>query len=190
MPFTQQDLDKFAFIEMFTHTPICSHPNPKDILIVGKNNGLSDEIEKHIGINSTLKDESSLKDIDESSFDIVLVNTKVDRVAIGHINRVLRSDGVVILSPKSFIDEKEVFIEELKDLSEIFKIVMPYRVDNSIIRQAYFAFASKKYHPTADIILQRAELIDGLNYYNSNIHLSSFELPNYVYQEVKDITKR
>ena len=158
MSYTQQDLDKFAFIEMFTHVPICSHPNPKDILIVGKNNNLIDEINRYKDINSSLKDEAILKDLDENSFDIILVNTKVDRVGIGHINRILRDDGIVILAPKSFIDEKEIFLEELTHLSEIFKIVMPYRVENSILRQAYFVFASKKYHPTADIILQRAAL--------------------------------
>ncbi len=190
MPYTQQDLDKFAFLEMFIYVPICTHPNPKDILIIGKNNNLVDEISKNINLNSIIKDEASLKELNEKSFDIVLLNTKADKVPVAQINRILKDDGIVILSQRSFIDEKEFFLEELRALSEVFKIVMPYRVENSIIRQAYFTFASKKYHPTADIILQKAELIDGLSYYSSNIHLSSFELPKYVYEEVKDMTRR
>ena len=183
MTYTQQDLDKFSLNEMFTHIPICSHPNPKDILILGKHSDLIDEINRHIDINiETTKG--------EKKYDIILCNSKIEVSEIESIYENLQDDGVLILAPKSFIDEKDILKEELSELSKVFKIVMPYRVENSIIRQAYFTFASKKYHPTADIILQRAELIDDLHYYTSNIHLSSFEIPKYVYEEIKDITKR
>lgn len=183
MTYTQQDLDKFAFNEMFAHIPICSHPKPKDVLIIGKHSDLTGEINRHIDINiETLKS--------DKSFDIILYNSKLDIDEVQNIYANLKDDGILILSPKSFIDENDLLKNELKALSETFKIVMPYRVENSILRQAYFIFASKKYHPTADIILQKSELIDNLQYYTSNIHLSCFELPKYIYEEIKDITKR
>ena len=183
MAYTQQDSDKFAFNEMFTHIPICSHPKPKDILILKKSSDLMEEINRHIDINVETKES-------DKKFDIILCHSKVDSNLIENIYENLKDDGILVLSPKSFIDEKDVILEELEELSKAFKIVMPYRVENSIIRQAYFIFASKKYHPTADIILQKSELIDDLHYYTSNIHLSCFELPKYVYEEIKDITKR
>ena len=49
---------------------------------------------------------------------------------------------------------------------------MPYRFGHqaSII-------ASKKYHPTADLNLQRADFLDDLEYYSSEIHIASFVFP-------------
>ena len=43
-----------------------------------------------------------------------------------------------------------------------------------------FIFASKKYHPTADCNLQRADLIDNLKFYNADVNYNQF---------VKDLKK-
>lgn len=49
--------------------------------------------------------------------------------------------------------------------------------------------ASKEYHPTADVILQRSDLIDGLEYYNCDIHIATFVMPNYIRSTYKGIIK-
>uniref|UniRef100_A0A183C527 PABS domain-containing protein n=1 Tax=Globodera pallida TaxID=36090 RepID=A0A183C527_GLOPA len=42
------DRDEFAYQEMLTHLPICSHPNPKQVLIVGGGDGgILREVLKH-----------------------------------------------------------------------------------------------------------------------------------------------
>lgn len=43
-----------------------------------------------------------------------------------------------------------------------------------------FVFASKKSHPTADLKLQRADLLSGCDYYNADTHEAAFALPNAV----------
>jgi len=69
--------------------------------------------------------------------------------------------------------------------------VMPYRFEMYMYPGCNWNFimGSKLYHPTADMILQRADLIDGLKYYNSDIHKASFILPNYIKQELGELYK-
>ena len=50
--------------------------------------------------------------------------------------------------------------------------------------------ASKRYHPTADINLQRADLLDGLNYYSAEIHNASFVFPAGEHKALTGIAKR
>ncbi len=81
--------------------------------------------------------------------------------------------------------------EIMQVMGEFFKIVMPYRFEMYMYPGCNWNFilASKLYHPTADIILHRADLLDGLRYYNSDLHKASFVLPNYVKQELGDLYK-
>ena len=68
---------------------------------------------------------------------------------------------------------------------------MPFRFEVSSENRELFTatFATKKYHPTADIILQKSDLLEGLEYYNSDIHKSSFILPNYLKESLKILIK-
>jgi spermidine synthase len=50
--------------------------------------------------------------------------------------------------------------------------------------------ASKKYHPTADLNLQRADLLDGLDYYSAEIQLASFVFPAGEFRELTGTAKR
>ena len=53
---------------------------------------------------------------------------------------------------------------------------------------ALFGFASKKYHPIKDLDAKRWKAL-GLKtkYYNTNLHIGSFALPNYVEDLLKDV---
>jgi spermidine synthase len=46
-----------------------------------------------------------------------------------------------------------------------------------------FAFCSKKYHPLEDFDAGR-DNIDGLQYYNADLHVGCFGLPNFAKQLV------
>lgn len=56
-----------------------------------------------------------------------------------------------------------------------------------MVKQLFLA--SKEYHPTADVILQRADMIDGLSYYNCDVHVASFAMGNYIRKEYLGIIK-
>ena len=61
-------------------------------------------------------------------------------------------------------------------LGNYFKVIMPYRLAN----EETLLLASKGNHPTADINLHRADMLDGLEYYNTDIHPAAFAMPNYI----------
>jgi len=56
--------------------------------------------------------------------------------------------------------------------------------------ERWFAMGSRFFHPTADINLQRADLTDGFEYYNSDLHIARFALPTSTFENLKEYIKR
>jgi len=63
-------------------------------------------------------------------------------------------------------------------------LLCPYRyergIDDGKLVTQYLMLASRFYHPTADINLQRADLTDGYAYYNSDIAIAKL-CSSYIY---------
>ena len=175
--------------EMLTHIPICTHADPKSLLIIGGCDKIKVEVAKHKTITDVLQisedmAEDEVAKLEENRFDIIVVATEnftTNRVFIGLLNRALSAKGVISTMSARLLTEEDKAKEELELFGEIFKIVMPYRYEASAhgtglaCRNALLL--SHTYHPTADINLQRADLTDGLNYYNSDIAIGTFHLP-------------
>jgi spermidine synthase len=96
---------------------------------------------------------------------------------VGLINKVITTKGVVSMVASNMFSDQEAFESELKAFGEIFKIVMPARYEDADLKMQNILIASNKYHPTADINLQRADLTEGYEYYNSDIAIGAFTLP-------------
>jgi spermidine synthase len=94
---------------------------------------------------------------------------------LAHINRVLKEDGLVVLKHPN-LDEVEANKKLMQIMGNYFKIIMPYNVGNG----ETLLFGSKAYHPTADVILHRTDMLDGQQYYNCDIHPAAFATPNYI----------
>lgn len=183
-------MEKLHYIkdEMLVHIPMCTHAQPKNILIIGGCDKIKNEVEKHKGLEDILAVRENIADrmtrLSEHFFDIAIVadeNFKTDRVFWGLLHKALHPKGVVSTVASTMLVQEEVFEKELKTAGELFKIVMPYRYEE-ITEDGHMVcknllFASKAYHPTADINLQRADLTDGLNYYNSDIAIGAFQVP-------------
>ncbi len=168
---------KFIYNEMMAHIPMCSHKAPKTLLLVSdKPEGISEELQRHKGLSVTTGGLDSIGNADENSFDIVLIDSKAElsTATYAHLNRIVKEDGLISALNSSLADE-EATKAQLNALGQYFKIVMPYRAGHSTM-----ILASKEYHPTADVILQRSDLIDGLEYYNCDIHIATFVMPNYI----------
>lgn len=178
------------FIEMIVHVPFCSHPEVKNVLLVDID-GLDDEIQKHgkVAIEKTKLQEYSPKDY---KFEIIIVSDikSVDEVGLAKIHASLALDGIVVCGNLSWDNEPLKTIEQMKKF-EKFHIVMPYMYGFGFEykKQGALLFCSNKYHPTADIILQKADLLDGLSYYNNEIHLSSFNLPTSTKKAIREALK-
>jgi len=167
--------------EMLTHVALCTHKEPKDVFILGSHDYINSEIARHNGLHVDLCDNvSCIESAKDNSFDVIIVNSDryYEPTFVAQINRVLRNDGLVVLKTNEKLEEN------IGVLGNLFGIVMTYKVED---RRAIIA--TKKYHPTADIILQRSDLLEDLSYYNAEMHLASFALPTYLRKELLGIQK-
>ena len=136
---------------------------------------LNNEFKKIITAKFEIFNEDS-----EEKYDLIIENKPTDYIKI---YQKLNEKGIYITTPKSLID-KELF----KNLSKIFYIVLPYYyIENNKIYP--LVFASKNPHPTADIIRHRSDFVENAYYYHTDIHLASFVLPKYIFEEIKDSVK-
>ena len=215
--------DEFIYHEMMAHVAICTHKEPKKVLIIGGGDGgVAKEVLRHpeIKVDMVEIDEEVVniskkyfpnigdwdnprlnliigdgiefvKEAKDKSYDIVLVDsTDPEGPAEGLFNkkfysnvyRILKDDGLVVAQGESWWIDMPLHKEIMKTIGSFFKIVMPYRFEMYMYPGCNWNFimGSKFYHPTADINLHRADLLEGVKYYNSDIHKASFVLPTYV----------
>ncbi|KLD95827.1 spermidine synthase [Aliarcobacter butzleri] len=177
-----------AFNEMMVHIPLCTHKEALKVLVIGTiNDNLKIEASKHNKISSIeFGDLAFLKSHNEKNIDvIILTDVKLDELLLGNIDRILKDDGLIAFATKSFSEDEEQLFDDLKLVGSKFWIAMPFKFghNTSII-------ASKKYHPTADLNLQRADLLDDLQYYSAEIHNASFVFPAREHKALTGIAKR
>jgi spermidine synthase len=75
--------------------------------------------------------------------------------------------------------------KELAAIGKNFWICMPYNFDHTTL-----IFASKKYHPQAEIVLQVSDLLADCNYYSTEMQNAVFVYPTYITKAITGIAKR
>lgn len=168
-------MKSFIYPEMITHVGMCSHKNPKNVLLISESSELIEkELHRHeITTLQIIKSSQDIKNESDNFYDLVILDGIYDAALLAYINRVLKNDGMLVMDHKN-LDQIEANRSLMQILSNYFKIIMPFNTGD----ESTLLLASKEYHPTADIILQRADLIDGLSYYNCDIHIASFAMGN------------
>ena len=188
--------NSFAHNEMLIHIPVCTHKDPQNVLILSDDTSIKEETARHKGINftqmSTKNYEDTISNAGDASFDVVIVDGTLsnDKVFLAHLNRVTTTQGLVCFNNNDYLNTIDETRAQFNGLGEYFKIVMPYTFDenDSKARGTHF-IATKFYHPTADFILNRTDLIDGLSYYNCDVHPASFAQANYVRTALKGVAR-
>jgi spermidine synthase len=197
-------MNKYHFIkdEMLVHVPICTHKEPKKIIVVGGCDNIKAELKKYNFLRETLFIDSAsvmseLKRFNGSrDYDVAIVadgRFANDREFWIELTKLLDSKAVVSSLMSNIITQEESAKEELNLVGKIYQIAMPYRYEeekNGDFVNSYLMLCSRFYHPTADINLQRADLTDGYRYYNSDIAISAFTVPTFVYKNYLGIIKR
>jgi spermidine synthase len=224
--------DEFIYHEMLAHVPVCTHRDPKNILIIGGGDGgVAREVLRHEDVTVDLVEldeevvnvckehfpevgdwensrlnlviESGMEFIAKAadqSYDIVIVdatdpgsiaNELFEATFYAQVNRVLKEDGLVAVQGGSYWMDLEGHKRILETVGGPFWIAMPYRYEMYCYPGTNWNFilASKKYHPTADIVLQRADLIEGVKYYTSDIQKAAFTVPKYIKKALLGIAK-
>ena len=195
-----ENLD-FVRSEMLTHIPICTHAKPQRVLVINGGKRIQNELQKHSDIEEIIHIDfnviEELQKLGAKKFDIAIVMSREftsNKEFWIELTKVLDSKGIVAIEMSNIFTQKEEAKKELSLAGKIYSIVMPYRYDKAIddkkIVSEYLMLASRFYHPTADINLQRADLTDGYAYYNSDIAIAAFAVPTFIYKEYLGIIKR
>jgi spermidine synthase len=178
------DNKNFSYDEMMVHVPMCSHKYINKVLVVGVvSEDFKKELNKHECKDITYSDELNVDD----KFDIILYNKEVPtELEMVNIDRCLDPQKGIFVTQASFISKDlEVAKKELARVGKNFWICMPYSFGHNTL-----IFASKKYHPQAEIVLQVSDLLEGCNYYNTELQNSAFVLPSYINKAITGIAKR
>ena len=180
----------FIYPEMMVHTALCSHKLPTSVVLASNNPAsLQAELARHKDSSVALVNADALlegfRDITDGSVDVVLLDILCsDAVVLAHVNRVLKADGVVAMQ-HNHLDDVASNTDLMKILGSYFIVVMPYHLEDGTT----LLLCSKKYHPTADLILQRSDLLEGHQYYNCDTHIAAFAMPQYVRKNYLGVIK-
>lgn len=180
-------MKNFIYNEMMVHVPLCTNKNPQNILILSDDaKGLIAEVAKHSQIECEViaANIDELRRVADTSYDVIISEIESDAAVLAHINRTLKDDGLLVTTHPS-LDNVAENKQLISILGKYAKVVMPFHIGNG----ESALLASKEYHPTADIILQRADMIDGLEYYNCDVHPAAFAMGNYIRKEYLGIIK-
>ncbi len=177
----------FIYPEMMAHVALCTHKEPENILILSDNApALEREIARHDAMKTTTLPASAdaLRTASDNAFDVVLSELACDAAVIAHLGRVIAEDGLLMSVHPALenVTENKIIMEIM---AKYFKIIMPCR----LLDGTTLLLASKCYHPTADLILQRCDMLDGLSYYNCDIHPASFAMGNDIRKEYLGVIK-
>jgi len=179
----------FIYNEMMVHVPLCTHKEPNNVLIISADAaGFTKEMQKYtndqINCDVISTDINELRDVADAKYDVIISELDTDAAVLAHYNRALNENGLLVTTHPSLDD-----VSENKRIMQILgkyaKIIMPYSLGNGQTA----LLASKEYHPTADIILQRTDLLDGVEYYNCDVHPAAFATGNYIRKEYIGIIK-
>lgn len=171
----------FIYPEMLVHVPMCTHKNPKSVLVASPDSALiQEELGRYRDIESTAVDSTdmlgSLRHGADKSVDVLLLDAQSDDAAVfAHINRLLKDDALAVVKHPD-LDNVDANTKLMEILGNYFKIIMPYRLEDG----STLLLCSKEYHPTADLILQRSDLLEGHRYYNCDVHTAAFAMPQYI----------
>ena len=169
-------MNEFIKNEMMVHVPVCTHKDSENILIISNDAGkYEEEVAKHIKMNvkSVSLSLDEVSKLEDDSFDVVISEIDGDALVTSQINRILKDDGLLV-STHASLDDVEANKSFMSTLGSYFKIIMPYNLGDG----STALLSSKEYHPTADINLHRADMLDGLDFYNCDVHPAAFAMGN------------
>ena len=167
--------------EMLVHIPMCTHKEPSKVLAILADDAIKNELAKY-DANVVYSDSFNV----DEKFDVVIYNSDdLDDIVMANVMRSLEEKcGLFASKVASFDENSELMKNDLTTVAKNFWIAMPYKSDAGMM-----VLASKKYHPQADIILDRSDFIEA-SYYNTELHNASFVMPSYIQKPLTGIAKR
>ena len=137
----------------------------------------------------------------ENEYDIIIVDSAgfygpgeslLTREFYGGCYKALKEDGIMVNQHQSpFYDDDRIETQKAhKRIVNSFPISRVYQAHIPSYPSGYwlFGFASKKYHPVADLDAEHWNSLGiATDYYTTNLHVGCFALPAYVERALKDV---
>lgn len=171
----------------------------KDILLTNTNNKklidmlLRFNVQLHcVGFESSVVSEfSTNQNVAFYDLAINLKTNKFDAIidlqnkGVEHYGKMLKNNGILI------VDLEHLESSAIASKNANFNVLMPFRLPKSFgdSHEKYYLFASNKFHPIADLSLQKLDLLENLQYCNAKIYESAFAMPNFVKNKLKDAVR-
>jgi spermidine synthase len=193
---------------MATHVPLCVIQSPKKILALGEiiDQTLLTELYRHKEIEhiTILSLREATFDTDraviwksgsfganmeslDGGFDAIidLRAQKPNNDEARSLLANLAAEGILI---KAFGTIEREFLKAYASCRYVipygFSTVAPF---DGIVNG--FVFASKKRHPVADLLLQKADMLEGVSYYSADTHNAAFAIPPYILARFDELIK-
>ncbi len=165
------------FSEMMTHIPLSTHIDPQNILVITDDiESMKKETIKHklnVDFKTTLPKESNEK------YDVIIICANIDENFTQNIDNILEQTAGIVVFVADDIEK------DLKTIYDKFWITMPYRFGHT-----HAIFASKKSHPQANIKLAVSDMLEGMDYYSTEIHNASFVYGASMTKKLTGLAKR
>lgn len=197
--------------EMLVHVPMCSNPNIKSALVISYNKQIAKELKKHEGVNVDflIEDSSAFEAMDyfnresrditnltyihrldlEKQYDLIIYDSIVDIKKMEKLHAILGDEGIMICRTAPLILADDAEREEIATLAKAFYIFIPYVAPYSVALDKSYLFASKRWHPQSDILLQKSDFVPDCRYYTAEVHMASFSQPKIIKERFKGIFK-
>ncbi|MDR1912326.1 MAG: hypothetical protein LBQ52_08300 [Helicobacteraceae bacterium] len=198
---------KKIMAETAAHIPLCVIDKPRSTLVLGEGVGgnLLDEIAKH----KTTITVCSLRGAD-FDYDENAIVWKSGSIATNAESLNAKYDAIIDLrGQKPNNDEAKTLLTKLSEGGVLLKAfgaldserLKAYQSCRFVIPCALSAFApldgaingyifaSKKPHPTADLKLQKADMLDDLDYYSVETHNAAFAIPPFIFAQFGELIK-
>ncbi|RDU61748.1 spermidine synthase spee [Helicobacter sp. MIT 14-3879] len=198
-------IEKFTYAqnEMLAYIPFCVHPMPKRALVCGTLNceiayllakeGLEVDIImpdkeafytlsgflphfKEITQSNRISLYDNFLSLKTTQYDIVIHLGEIKNNEFSALGKLANQESILIYRLHNLYLETNLALQTLDVAKDFSHILMPFVV--CCLENNFYIFASKKFHPLADLILQKSDMLENLHFYNANIHTSAFRLPN------------
>lgn len=149
----------------------CVGANPMDFA-VNQNMNVADSIAKvtfyELAINLKVH-----------KFDVII---DLQNKNMENYQKLLKNNGILI------VDLELLTRDKIAKKNVNFNVLMPFKLQCDGYEK-YYIFASNKFHPIADLSLQKLDLLENLQYCNAKVYEAVFAMPNYIKAELKGIVR-
>ena len=163
----------------------------KEILLVNVNNTHLIDLLSHFNANIHALNSKKADFASNVAFYDLAINIKVKRFdviidlqnqSVENYQKLLKTSGILL------VDLSALKPDEILSKKADFNILMPFRIYENLT-QKYYLFASNKFHPIADLSLQKLDLLENLQYCNERTYNAVYAMPNYIKTALRGIAR-